>query len=1630
MKRLREKYTQTGLIFGIFLLLLIGTGFSLFPKNDAFGYGYTVDLAYDMAANPSAINNGETTTYTINIKNKSDGPLDTVGIIFSFDATHLQFVTATAGSCRVVQGSKVDCANGPLAQDATLSFGITMRAIKSGSPDSTIIVYHSNHVEYGNDSTSVDIEPAADLSVTRTVDKSAVVPGETVEHTLTIKNNGPDIAETFSLSDSYNETLFAVDSTTVPANCEIITAAIFCDFTNLGVGASTVITYQTLARDTGTSGSAQFTLVLEPNTPIDLNSANNSATNTVNVSYRTIRTSEENFWKIDGVKTYQITAAVANGTTGMQNIRVLINYQGSNSSNRRGYFAWNEGTTYTFDPNSTDQLPCGTGKVDKYNGTTNGGFGKDFIDLVGCSTSVTSQGQRTVTFTVRPRSNFGDFARINDISLWTTDTAGNVLDWQNYDINFGSDGTPPSKDALSITTIANNYLRIDGVTSYTITAKATDMGSGIQNMRTLINYQGSNSSNRRGYFAWNEGSTYTFGSDSTDQFPCGTGKADKYNGTTSGGFGKDFIDLVGCSTSVTSQGQRTVTFTVRPRTNFGDFARINDISFWTMDTAGNVTDSSNGSSGWDNYDINFGATKYNPIPESISFFPSKTEYYTIENPNLIWQSSQFTEYVQILGENITNPIQTGSSGQLELDGPLSPGTYTYSITPYGPDGIIGESRTIDPLLKVIPTPQCTEDNRVEKCGTYACVGSQSCDTLCTTENKCAVSTNCSSVKGRCGAQCSLNSDCQNSKEVFCNANHEVCTPICSTETATKGQCVAGTTDCHTESGFCNVPEALSVNIPAQTILFGTKPTDIVISGGTPGYSITSVEETPKSGSTGLRPTLNADDATISFPSPAIGTGEMKITIRDSLEQSIEVTIVVYARPNLANYKTFTIDSTCDKRTGNNAALVGEICTLVATVTFDDGSSQDVSREVFWDGTKGAGVFLDGDTNGKPDGRSDIFILPAPLTSDTPRYVDISASLLISDDPEDPDAVYVRNDDEPIRFEIKDPGRLSSLEISSECDTKTKSVGDDCTLKANGKFADGTLHDLSNIVEFLGYQTIGKLLGTKAGDPKNGILEITKRGIATITAYMPFSIFDGNPGISGDDTNSIADVIYKNRGDGVSSETSVVITAVDPTRITSITVSSPNCDGKEVPIGTVCVLQASGIYEDGTSYDISNLVTWIGHEAVLGDKGKLGENGVLTTGKAGTAVIHATLVVNPKDSSGGSISSTSSDSITITVINPGILKSITVSSNCSGIKIIGDVCTLRAMGTFASGERDISDQVTWNGISALAGAITGMSDMVITKAGVATISATRAIDPENAGAGSVSSNSIEISAVDPGEIDSIAISSPCSGLQKKIGEYCQLKAEATYKGGEKGDVSEKVTWTGFDQIGVVNGSLLEINKRENRAQTEALIFAHISQTSGDIRSPMNAPIRIIVVEKLPEIRNIYTIGNPEISRNTHTDLYIDVFSENGISELGKIHAFLYEGMFGTPEEIPAAQNSFTIIEDDKASEVTEGINSALIKLPIYIPVFADMQDGPFTFLVKIDTNSGNTISKVYTTYLGMRPSGDVSGNGFLDKADISMMLKIVNSEIQASEQQIKRSDFNGNRQVDLIDAIFALRKYAE
>jgi hypothetical protein len=245
---------------------------------------------------------------------------------------------------------------------------------------------------------------------------------------------------------------------------------------------------------------------------------------------------------------------------------------------------------------------------------------------------------------------------------------------------------------------------------------------------------------------------------------------------------------------------------------------------------------------------------------------------------------------------------------------------------------------------------------------------------------------------------------------------------------------------------------------------------------------------------------------------------------------------------------------------------------------------------------------------------------------------------------------------------------------------------------------------------------------------------------------------------------------------ITNTTSATLT-VSMAVVTSLSIT-PNPPG--LALGTTLQLTATGIFSDTTKQPLTAQVAWASATpAVATISNAAGSIGLVTPVKKGTTDITATYVVGPNQ--------TVTATVTLTV-SDAKLKSIAISSSTSLIEK-GTTVQYTATGTYTDGAtQDITKMVTWK------------SD----KTTVATVSNTAAsaglVTAQGTGTAVISATSDLITdtdtlTVNDGLLLSIAVS-PASATAIPtiaVGTKLQLKAIGSYNDGAKQDITASVTW---------------------------------------------------------------------------------------------------------------------------------------------------------------------------------------------------------------------------------------------
>lgn len=193
---------------------------------------------------------GQNGAYTITVTNV--GTASTSGTITVIDTLPpgLSFVSGTGPgwSCSAV-GQTVTCTNpGPLApntsSDITLVVSVGPEAVPSVTNSVTVTNPYDPDPSDNSDDDPTDVEPVADLRLTKTVDNPNPNLGDTITFTVTVTNDGPNTATGVIVTDQLPAGLTFVSYTASQGSYNPVTG--IWTVGTLTVGASATLTIQAI----------------------------------------------------------------------------------------------------------------------------------------------------------------------------------------------------------------------------------------------------------------------------------------------------------------------------------------------------------------------------------------------------------------------------------------------------------------------------------------------------------------------------------------------------------------------------------------------------------------------------------------------------------------------------------------------------------------------------------------------------------------------------------------------------------------------------------------------------------------------------------------------------------------------------------------------------------------------------------------------------------------------------------------------------------------------------------------------------------------------------------------------------------------------------------------------------------------------------------------------------------------------------------------------------------------------------------------------------------------------------------------------------------------------------------------
>jgi uncharacterized repeat protein (TIGR01451 family) len=220
--------------------------------NNTAAESTTVNQAADLSvtktdsADPITV--GQTVTYTMVVTN--NGPSDAPGVILTDTLpAGLNYVLATASQGTCSGTGTVICSLGTINDGSSATVDIVANATAVGAFNNAVTVSSSvaDPVPANNqDSESTTVNPAADLSISKTDSADPVLAGSILTYTIAVTNSGPSAAADVSVTDMLPASVNLVSASASQGSCSGTTTVV-CSLGTLNSGgtAEVVIVVQT-----------------------------------------------------------------------------------------------------------------------------------------------------------------------------------------------------------------------------------------------------------------------------------------------------------------------------------------------------------------------------------------------------------------------------------------------------------------------------------------------------------------------------------------------------------------------------------------------------------------------------------------------------------------------------------------------------------------------------------------------------------------------------------------------------------------------------------------------------------------------------------------------------------------------------------------------------------------------------------------------------------------------------------------------------------------------------------------------------------------------------------------------------------------------------------------------------------------------------------------------------------------------------------------------------------------------------------------------------------------------------------------------------------------------------------------
>ncbi len=243
--------------------------------NTETGVTTAPELYMDKTSNVSLLSASETVTYTLTVVNAGSADATNVVVTDDFpDQSYFNYVSCTTadGTCSEAPAGTLNWNVGTLAAGVSASLTYQMQTTATGLPNgltalnNTAVATDDDYCTGGtppascsSDMNTVNASGNPDLSLVLIANTTTVIPGDVIQYTAVITNNGSSTATDLVTSNPVPDNTSFVDITTGTGSFDTINNRLLFPLSSLAAGASTTYIFNVKVSSPLPSGSTSLT---------------------------------------------------------------------------------------------------------------------------------------------------------------------------------------------------------------------------------------------------------------------------------------------------------------------------------------------------------------------------------------------------------------------------------------------------------------------------------------------------------------------------------------------------------------------------------------------------------------------------------------------------------------------------------------------------------------------------------------------------------------------------------------------------------------------------------------------------------------------------------------------------------------------------------------------------------------------------------------------------------------------------------------------------------------------------------------------------------------------------------------------------------------------------------------------------------------------------------------------------------------------------------------------------------------------------------------------------------------------------------------------------------------------------